>query len=89
MQGARLPDRQDPPRVLDRHPVDLGLGHARLAQPRQERRLQVRVAVALVPPQLAVVADVLAQQDPVAVAAMEQLEQQLDDPALAVALRSA
>ena len=58
----------------------------RLTQARQERPLQVRVAVALVASELAVVAHVLAQQDPVAVAAMEQLEQQVDDPALPVAL---
>ena len=86
-RGARrLADRQDPPRVVDRHAVDLGVRHARLAQPRQERRLEVRVAVPLVPPELAVVAHVLAQQDPLTVAAMEQLQQELDDPALAMAL---
>src|SRR5205807_3608100 len=36
-------DRQDAPRVPDRHLVDLGLGHAALPETRQERRLEVHV----------------------------------------------
>ena len=47
---------------------------------------EVGVAVAAVAGQLGVVADVLGQQDPLDMAAREQLAQQLDDAALAVAL---
>ena len=51
-----------------------------VAESRQERLREVGVAVALVAPELRVVADVLAQQDPVRVAAGEQLAEQLDRP---------
>ena len=62
-------DRQQPPRVVDRDRPDLGVRDAGLAQPRQERLGEVRVAVAAVARQLRVVADVLRQQDPLRVAA--------------------
>ena len=50
---------------------------------------QVRVPVPAVEDELAVVADVLRQQDPVAVAAREQLQDELDDARLALALHRA
>jgi hypothetical protein len=52
----------------------------------QERLLEVGVAVAFVVAELLVVADVLAEEDPVRVAAGQELEQQVDDARLAVAL---
>ena len=50
---------------------------------------QVDVAVALVALELRVVADVLAEQDPVGVAACQELAQELDDAAFAVPLDGA
>ena len=84
--GPVLADREHAARVADRELGDLRLGDAALEQPGQELALEVGVPVALVVAQLAVVAHVLAEQDPVAVAAVEELEQQVDDPALAVPL---
>src|SRR5439155_194625 len=77
---------QNPPRVSDRDLLDLGVGRTGVADARQERLLQVRVAVAAVAGELTVVADVLRQEDPVGVAPREQLAQQLDDAAFPVTL---
>ena len=62
-RADRSADRQQPARVRHGHRLDLGLGDAGLAQPRQERLGEVGVAVAAVARQLRVVAHVLAEQD--------------------------
>ncbi len=67
--GLTSGDRQDPARVVDRELVDLRVADAGRPEPRQEHLVEVDVAVALVALELGVMADVLAEQDPVRVAA--------------------
>src|SRR3954454_2847052 len=82
----RSANRQEPSRVVDGHRSDRRVVHAALAQPRQEGLDEVPVAVAAVMRELLVVADVLAQQDPLGVAALQERQQEIDDPWLAPAL---
>src|SRR6188472_2725977 len=72
-------DGQEPARVVHGHLLEIGLGDAHVPEARQEGLVEVDVAVALVPFELGVVADVLAEQHLVRMAAREQLEQQLHD----------
>src|SRR5215203_621308 len=81
-----LLDRQDPPRVRFGHRRDLWLGDTRRAQAWKECLDQVDVSVAAVVLELGVVSDVLAEQDPIGVAATEEVAQKLDDAVFAESL---
>src|SRR3990170_5498050 len=84
--GVLSPDGEDARRVGDREVVDLGGGDAAGPEAGQEGLLEVGVAVAVVVAELLVVADVLAEEDAVRVAAGQKLQQQIDDARLAMAL---